>query len=783
MAAPATINPNPYNLNDPTSPSVYKRKPPEVTEIPILHSIDPSSCPTNIVPGNISVCGYLKTIDVNTAGKVQRVAEPIEGATVAVYLGVKNAQGLPPKFTKDPNGTGELLGNIEGLYSYDISNVDGKFVVPIPKKGGTNGMAFLAFFCGDYLKDLYMIDTREDIQYMPISLACSPQNSPASYHPNTNGIPAPPSVTYADRIENTSCEMQFNGLGDKGIVAQAPKVANIDLYAAGLDDTRIGAKVNLVVTGTCHITGYDLLTSMPNFEVNDVKPASGAKPKYLPQGRKDVPDFNTVLSRRDLEGYTHSAIGYSFQAISSLNCGIAGCYSTAAPSMTLGGNRYLSKGMVDKCNTAAFPPLNCYGPGLGLAAYGEYNPSYILQRDTEVYPGVTVKDLIKPDYTSIGQLIQDILKPLGIILGPGVDSNDPSAVVAFLQNVLDALIQKNAEFTAVLDHLTAWLGHVDAARADINKAVAEPNFLNIFNAGWSFISNATLALLDGAGAIPDIDKLALYAAFPELREYVDNSKAMAADLEKIVADLVSAPVRCGIDLNCLETYWNSIKISFADLWGKYGDNTNKILNIFKRNILADLLSTIDKYQRAIAAIKQIHLATVSNNYFPYSALLNYNIGKNLLDTFENRPVNDSYVNDNGNNACGSSEIDRQQTSKTPPAEFPFKACYGGTLLGEDTYSTEKALFLTTRNTNLFIKAKLDPPVAKFVGPYEQVGDEINPKVGSVPSNVTSLRKVGKGYWRIGIVNTMCTTGIPDAGKQYPVLPIYGNEGALRAAPK
>ena len=113
------------------------------------------------------------------------------------------------------------------------------------------------------------------------------------------------------------------------------------------------------------------------------------------------------------------------------------------------------------------------------------------------------------------------------------------------------------------------------------------------------------------------------------------------------------------------------------------------------------------------------------------------------------------------------------------------------------------MFTTTKNTPLAIESKSisdpekkpinDPVVQKFLMPNQQVGMEASPTEGSIPSGVTELPKIGNGYWRIGIVDTLCTHGINDYATvepgdprqdvDYPVLSIYGAEGELNAKPQ
>lgn len=584
--------------------------PPTVIKIP-KGAVQSGSCPADLIPGanQISICGVVHTADVNTKDGIQYAQEPIKGATVAVYLGVEHIKDNPgwlktnfasvkDKFD-DPNKTGELVGLIEGLYTYTTTNVDGRFVLPVPRGKGTNGFAYLAFFCGNQFKDLYMIDTTQDLSYMPVSLACGPKVTPVTG--TVQNIPAPPSVYYDNRLNYLSCEDKSKydiSEAEPGMLQDKEKSTTIPLKAAGLDDSRVGATVTQAIHYTCEynpITGGWSITNKTKGDYVFEQGPSLGNGQFL-----EVPATNTVLSRRDLEGFTHSSVGYSPQAISSLNCGISGCYYTGPPATEEkasedNGNYYLEKGEVERCNTEPFVPLNCKGPGIELGEPQEYLNSAELQKDVPIY--------------RYGGVIK-----LGSIQFPYIN----------------------------------WLYH--------------------------------------------------------------------------------------------------------------------------------------KYKPGF-----------SEEFFPYSTVLNYAIGKKFDIYFSNRPSNDSYKNDNGtNNICALPEEARQNPSKGGTvAEYPFNACYGSILPGEDTYSTQKATYLTTKNTERKIKdpdppnSKVnDPVVSKFLAPGEQVGVELN-YTGTYPGvAVTEIPVVGKGYWRIGNVQTLCSHGQNDYDTDkkvdYPVLAIYGAEGALRA---
>jgi hypothetical protein len=213
-----------------------------------------------------------------------------------------------------------------------------------------------------------------------------------------------------------------------------------------------------------------------------------------------------------------------------------------------------------------------------------------------------------------------------------------------------------------------------------------------------------------------------------------------------------------------------------------------------------LVDFIGRINEAIRRISLLHLTTISRNYFPYSTILNYDINKRFRQAYLNRPTNDSFMNYPGISLMceGTEESARQRNSSgvpptpTYPADYPFNACYGAWLLGEDTYSTQKALYLTTKNTSKYLRGVAsDPPVAKFLGPKEPVGAEVSPKADALPvTPVTATPKVGgRGYWRLGVVQTMCSGGQNDYDNykqqyyiDYPVLGAYGDEGAKWATP-
>jgi hypothetical protein len=434
-------------------------------------------------------------------------------------------------------------------------------------------------------------------------------------------------------------------VGDSGVGRINPNQSTtIPLSAAGLDNTRVGALVNQTETGTCvgtlvtdpntglQVMQYSLdnthATGTPVFQQTHV--LVGGVDRIV-----EVPKTSDVLSRRDLEGFTHSSLGYSFQSVSSLNCGVSGCYDTGAPAKGQEQRLTTLKNEVFKCNTAV-PPftsalLKCKGPGIELAEPAQWSTSYYLQNNQKIFnDGTKVGDITQPQYNSFGQFLQDILRSINIAFTP-----DP-------------------------------------------------------NASTGDLLQAALSLVGQVGKLFDL-------------------------------------------------------------------------------------------------LNRIIIPTVSSKYFPYSILLNNRFRGDFHYNLENRPSNDSYANTPGRNECISSEMDRQSTSQTGMghvAEYPFKACYGAVFLGQDAYSTQKALYTTTKNTGLAVSGSaIDPVVSKFLMPGEEVGEEVS-FTGTIPSSVKDLPKVGKGYWRIGTVNTTCTFGTGDEkdNKQieYPVLAIYGAEGELRA---
>lgn len=638
------------------TPTLERNPPPVRTiSLPDVPNIVSGTCPDNLIENHISICGTAKTIDINTKDGVENVQEAISGATVAVYLGAKYAQGVDDNgeylrfatLRSDPNNTGEIAGMIEGLYTYTITNDTGQFIIPAPKGKGTNGMLFLAFFCGEDLKDLYMLDSSRTLTNFNVSLACRPNVTPASREEATAfgssiRIPAPPSVNYIDRLTYRNCEDK-NDVGNEGDSEEYDKTISIPLYREDLDDSRVGAEVRQEVTAECVLVEdvYDEYGN-PVWGLGDLNYGTFT---FMNDNGKEVPPTTTELSRRDLEGFTHSSLGYSLQAISSLNCGTSGCYDTRAPKKGSADNTndttYLPSAMVALCNTSPFPPLRCKGPAIELAEPGEWTRSYYDQRRVNIYNDTllfnNLGNIVLPQYGVGGQYIRNILRAWGLPL-----------------SVYDSITWRPGDDGDLL---------------------------------WEQLRNLPV-------------------------EYVDMILALFDEL----GNLIFTPITRGWEM------------------------------------------------------------------FPYSTVLNYDINKKLVVNFENRPTNDSYVNSDGDDLCVSDEEARRLNSLNNPGNYPFKACYGAILPGEDTYSAQKALYLTTKNTEKSVEGEtIEPGVQRFIAPNEQIYGEMSPDLYSLPSSV-SLEKVGKGYWRIGGVQTLCTRAEDDFTQDliidntdYPVLAVYGTD--------
>ncbi len=803
------------------------------------------SCPAfPDLENHISICGIAKTIDINVKDGVQYAQEPIKGATVAAYLGVKYSN--LGSLSKDPNGTGELVGLIERLYTYDITNADGRFVLPVPRGAGTNGFIFLGFFCGNMLKDLYMIDTSQDLPYMPVSLACPPEVIPAA----VNAIPAPPSINYADRTNFVSCEDGVNGVGgfvegEPGMIKEAPKTVNIPLQAAALDNTRIGARVTQTMEYQCrkvvdsvghcqapsnctkcsNPSGTTCLTqyiSQPcpddecywvygslHYELVDgsVKPVGDPVFHSDPIGgghMLEVPKDSPILSRRDLEGFTHTSMGYSFQTISSLNCGISGCYNTGGPSAGHTTNQYLDQTMVEICNTQPFPPLNCKGPGIELAEPREWTRSYDLQKQVEVYPNVKLGDITLPQYSAIGQLIQDILAKLTAQFPELTFTADDASSVSNAESAVQAFIDKfTAEQGPLAGFKDAWAHFNEflTATKTILGSTSVLDFMsNVWTNGLTVITQGPAAVITFGQAVTQASTDALRAFNPGVDQLLNEWDSVKGDLGGIITDFFATCKDVWDDkldppaaLAHATTYFNSALVHAYDVVANAFSIVSQLSDAII-NFIDHLEGIVKALGTTMLELKDLHLTTVSKDLFPYSTVLNYDINKNFREAYLNRPINDSYWNLPPNTSIckNTTEQARQVPSSVASAAYPFNACYGSFLLGEDTYSTQKALYLTTKNTpkNLTGKAN-DPVVSKFLAPKEPVGAEVSPKTDALDvTPVTDTPKVGgKGYWRLGVVQTMCSHGQIDYDSyknanyvDYPVLGAYGAEGNLRATP-
>jgi hypothetical protein len=792
---------------------------PVKTQIPVPSgAVTSGSCPTNLLPNHISICGIAKTIDINMKGKVEYAQEPIKGVTVAAYLGVKYANLGP--LSNDPNNTGELVGNIERLYTYDVSNVDGRFILPVPKGIGTNGFVFLAFFCGDRLKDLYMIDTSQDLPYMPVSLACPPVVSPSTI----NAIPAPPSITYANRTSYTSCEDDFKE-GDPGEIKESQNTVELPLEELALDDTRKGATAEVDVTYrceevvdtaghcqspadciSCYGTGVEgqcgtTYTSQPcpDLECSWVPPQSHYKViqssiKYgTPVFNKtdvggghilEYPPASPILSRRDLEGFTHTSMGYSPQAISSLNCGISGCYYTGPPAMGKQINKYLDPSAVEACNTEPFTPLNCWGPGIQLAEPGEYEKSYSAQGEVVIYEdGTTLNDITQPQYSSLGQLIQGILAAFNINITV-TDADTPNSIINKIINMFGDVSGNDAtiiSFQNVKISFDSFLTAFDAYQK-------ETDTLEKFKKAGAIVLDSFDVVKNFFIAVGNVETI---VAFDLLNEDAKYAFAAITNDIAVIYNSFSEMVLLLPDFNAIGEKFVSIVTSVEDI-------RNQLLVFLPR--LDDLFLRVKQILGAIDALRNLKLTTVDSRFFPYSTVLNYNINKRFRETYLNRPINDSFKNLPWNSPlCLNSPAEGARMDPSignTKATLPFNACYGAFLLGEDTYSTQKALYTTTKNTagkvaDVNNENINDPVVSKFLGPKEPVGVEVSPKADAlVVDSVANTPKVGgRGYWRLGVIQTMCSAGQNDYDSfepttdpnknviDYPVMAVFGQEGA------
>ncbi|MBN1162803.1 hypothetical protein JXA34_03635 [Patescibacteria group bacterium] len=347
---------------------VVRADPPENIErvdIPEGYEKDGSVCPP-LLTGHITVCGQVSsaryyTEDIGSIEDIQFGSHPIEGVTIAVYLGGSRV-GL-----RDPNQTGDIWGKLTGLYSYTVTNQDGEYAVPIPRGMGTSGYAFVAFLCGDgsnlRLADLYMIDTTLDSDHFDVSIGVGNR----CHETMNEGIPAPPLLEYIDRGEpgvNDAGEVDLTVRGTPPIACSATGMggypgaepgqgisAGLPIFRADLDDT--------------YHTDYHSATGWIE--------GAAAYAATLPAGER-------VLSRRDLEGYTSNWVNYSLYPYSSVNCGLGGCYRTGSPSETnMAG---IGCGQARDCSYTEDPepndgkdfplPAKCRAPGLMLTSPWEW---------------------------------------------------------------------------------------------------------------------------------------------------------------------------------------------------------------------------------------------------------------------------------------------------------------------------------------------------------------------------------------------------------------------------
>lgn len=905
------------------SPIIYavdgdvSRNVPKTTPV-TLPPYDPDKpCPP-ILDGHISICGIVETATMNTVtDKVRKVDydkahQPIEGATVAVYLGA-GFLGF-----EDINKTGELVGKVEGLYMYNTTTVHGKYILAAPRGAGTDGMAYLAFFCGDYLKDLYMIDTSQDIHVLPVSISCGAKVTPSSQ----NAIPAPPSVDYVIRETPTSCFPKFDP-GNPGINRQyLDGSVTINLKKEQHDNTYTGAIVEEEWNNGVLVN------------VNFVDTPSTAA-KYSGNSTM-IPIEDKVLNRADIEGFVHSSMAYSLQAISSLNCGISGCYDVKAPTYFSPGESAIGAGLstLDKtdvllCNTATYPiPQQCIGPGIGLATPGSWEESYKLQKNVQIYSDTKVGQIASPGNSIESQKLHNIYEAIKEELDLLRQDQEKSEHVTLVLNIfgiqnendilnsgaspeefLEKIERTWNQFTAINSSVSNISGYIasignplepiqdfkdningitvsdltDAAKYNVMYTLqATHDGMPENNSAQKIVKGAYQAVIDLMGGVPpkptlittletfardSIDTVltakesfedakddftvlhdSVLAVFDEYQiglieiELPTGASRVVAAIQDLVIRIESivtqvdtlsssfTDYKTAVDtfFSSLSQVFTNIKTSIdsltlptslddpTNLAGEFEsikntalssitttvndittatntftnttagaiqtiiDDIKGVVNIIRDNyamIKDEIISFYETvarlYFKLMAVIAQNAQVDTVNEFFPYSALLNYEFGKPQTNNFQNVPETDSYMNESGADQCPSVEEQRQSPSAFHDyiAEYPFKTCYWANFPAEDTYSAQKALHTATKNLR-----EDNIPVANFYAPGEPVGEERDPLTNVVELNeIVQLQKVGKGYWRIGIMNTLCTRGALNTADvwEYPSVAITG----------
>jgi hypothetical protein len=617
---------------------------------PVSYSVSSKFDPANLCPkpsevsstfsdeSYITICGQIKNVGVDTsasmytlppwARKAEKTQNLLKNVMVAVYLG-----GTRSGFA-DVNNTGEFSGKIEGLYSFNFTNENGEYVVVIPKNQGVQGMAFLAFICGDDLKDLYMIDTSQNIKAFPVSLSCSGTLNP-------NPLP-PPSLEYIKRSEE-----------DTQKVAVDPTSKEPQLSVSVAADTSFG--LNEFDTITTPLENKDLDNSY--YQGSAVEGCSNIDPVACGDGpHKDsgiavveewncektqllsapkfkdglVPEKETMLSKRDFDGYTNSNVAYSMQAISSLNCGFGGCDTVEKPKTVIEDYKNMAPYCYDvkECNNTYPIPQHCMAPAVTMSDPKDWDK------------------LIKEGY-------------------------------------LADLINSSACRNPVL-----------------------PGALQQLNDSFKFL---------GLKLFPDL-------GFPNtpLSQITPPNTTTASELFALVFSKVK---------NFLHGDWTDA----ANFPGQ----------------VSEILSE------------------KSPLLFPYRTLLNLETGKiSLGSVIDNRPKDDSYKNTPSIAHDGASviynESVRQKDSSEDKGSSPFKSSYQQFFTNQDPYSVLKSMYIATNNMTNEKAATDFPPVAMFYAPNEVIGIEMNPVINTIPNGIVGqVKKIGKGYWRLGIMNVLPAYGPND----------------------
>ena len=201
---------------------------------------------------------------------------PVEGAVVSSYQGVFNVE----------NQTGKQRGEIKALFASVATNSDGRFSLPV-QPGDFEGSNYIAFFCGDKIKDLYKMDVGENINGFSVTIDCDRKESP---------VKPPSDLQYANRDNWLSCKADNTQLRGK---TSEPNVAPTTvLKKEGLDDTYLGTRY------------------------------TGSVP-----GPGNIPPVESPQSRRQLDGTASpSAITFSPDALRDAKYTLVGsCYGTLEP--------------------------------------------------------------------------------------------------------------------------------------------------------------------------------------------------------------------------------------------------------------------------------------------------------------------------------------------------------------------------------------------------------------------------------------------------------------------